>query len=55
MPSGLYEINGVLVALSICEDLWVDDEPNCSVIPDGAEVGISLNSSPYDYKKQKNR
>ena len=55
VSSDLYEINGVLVALSICEDLWVDDEPNSSVIPVGAELGVSLNSSPYDYKKQKNR
>ena len=53
--SDLYEVNGVLLSLSICEDLWVDGELNFSVIPDGAELGISLNSSPYDYRKQKNR
>lgn len=44
-------INGVRVALSICEDLW-HPEPMAKARAAGADVLISLNASPFHAGKQ---
>jgi NAD+ synthase (glutamine-hydrolysing) len=47
-------IQGVPVALSICEDIWVDG-PAASAAEAGAELLINLNASPYHRGKQAER
>ena len=43
---GLFEINGVKAAISICEDIWVP-EPIQNAAAAGAEIMFNINASPY--------
>jgi NAD+ synthase (glutamine-hydrolysing) len=44
-------LHGVDVALTICEDLWVDDGP-CAVAGEaGVDLVVSPNASPYERNK----
>ncbi|MFZ4515597.1 MAG: NAD+ synthase [Acidimicrobiia bacterium] len=43
----LFEINGVSVALSICEDAWSARGPIPQQAQRGADVIVSVNASPY--------
>jgi NAD+ synthase (glutamine-hydrolysing) len=46
-PSQLFEIAGVKVGVSICEDAWSDNGPFHEQAALGAEVLVNLNASPY--------
>jgi len=46
-PLQLYEIAGVKVGLSICEDVWSPDGPLAEHAAGGAEVVLNLNASPW--------
>jgi NAD+ synthase (glutamine-hydrolysing) len=46
-PLRLYEIAGVKVGLSICEDVWSPDGPLADHAAGGAEVVLNLNASPW--------
>jgi NAD+ synthase (glutamine-hydrolysing) len=46
-PLQLYEIAGVKVGLSICEDVWSPDGPLADHAAGGAEVVLNLNASPW--------
>lgn len=48
---GLYDIAGVAVGVSICEDAWVPDGPMSKMAAAGAEVIFNLNASPYHVGK----
>lgn len=48
------DINGVRVALSICEDVW-HAEPAAQAKAAGADLLISLNASPFHTNKQSER
>lgn len=54
-PAPAIEIGGVLVGISICEDLWEDlsVESNTirQIISSGAEVIVNINASPYNIGK----
>jgi NAD+ synthase (glutamine-hydrolysing) len=41
-----YEIAGVRVAVSICEDIWAP-EPVLAMVAHGAELVVNINASPY--------
>jgi len=43
----LYEIAGVRVALTICEDVWSPTGPMATQAAGGAELILNLNASPY--------
>ncbi|NQV05947.1 NAD+ synthase [bacterium] len=43
----LWEINGVIVGVSVCEDIWVSDGPPSEQAAAGADVLVNINGSPY--------
>ncbi|GAC1382961.1 MAG: NAD+ synthase [Acidimicrobiales bacterium] len=46
-PYRLYEIGGVRVALTVCEDVWSPAGPMAQQAAGGAELIVNLNASPY--------
>jgi NAD+ synthase (glutamine-hydrolysing) len=46
-PLVLYEIAGVRMGLSICEDAWSPDGPIADHADGGAELVLNLNASPF--------
>ena len=51
----IFQIAGVTVGISICEDLWFDDGPVDKQIAAGAGLVVSLNASPYQQGKYASR
>ncbi len=43
----LFVVNGVRVALSVCEDAWSPTGPILSQAAGGAEIVVNINASPY--------
>jgi len=43
----LWSINGVTVAITICEDLWIDGGPVNQAGDAGAQFILNMNASPY--------
>ncbi len=52
--AGLFELRGLPVALSICEDIW-HPEPMAQAKLAGAQLMLNLNASPYHQGKQTER
>ena len=46
-PLELYDIGGVKVGISVCEDVWSPDGPLAVQADGGAELAININASPY--------
>jgi NAD+ synthase (glutamine-hydrolysing) len=46
-PMTLFEVAGVRVGVSICEDAWSPDGPIADQAAGGAELMVNLNASPY--------
>lgn len=51
----LYEIAGVRVGLSICEDIWYADGPVAQLAVGGAQINVNINGSPYHRGKIRER
>ena len=51
----LYEIAGIKVGVTICEDIWSPDGPYVSQVDGGAELLLNINGSPYRHGKQQIR
>jgi NAD+ synthase (glutamine-hydrolysing) len=51
----LWEINGVAVGVSICEDIWVADGPPSLQAAAGADILLNINGSPYHRGKGSER
>lgn len=51
---GLFELAGVPVAVTVCEDLW-NDGPVETASRAGARLILNLNASPYHSRKQQQR
>ena len=51
----LLRVAGVNVAVSVCEDVWVDDGPVAAAVRSGAAVVVNLNASPFHVGKQQVR
>lgn len=51
----LYEIAGAHVAVSICEDLWVDEGPTADAAASGAQILLNINASPFFQNKPEAR
>jgi NAD+ synthase (glutamine-hydrolysing) len=47
----LYDVAGVAVSLSICEDVWVADGPVARQRAAGSQVCVNINGSPFDRAK----
>jgi NAD+ synthase (glutamine-hydrolysing) len=46
-PLRLYEVAGVRIGVSICEDVWSPTGPVSAQAAGGAELVVNLNASPY--------
>ncbi len=46
-PTLLWEVNGAIVGVSVCEDLWVPDGPPAKQAEAGADILVNINGSPY--------
>ena len=46
-PLRLYEVAGVRVGISICEDSWIPGGPVNQLAAGGAEVIVNINGSPF--------
>jgi NAD+ synthase (glutamine-hydrolysing) len=51
----LYEIGGVKVGISICEDIWSPFGPLATQAAGGAQVSVNINGSPYHWEKDAGR
>src|SRR3990172_4359209 len=54
-PGALWEINGVVVGVSVCEDIWVADGPPAAQAAAGADILLNINGSPYHRGKSAER
>ena len=54
-PSGLLEIGGMTVGISICEDIWHDDGPVARQAAAAARVVLNINGSPFHDGKHAER
>ncbi len=54
-PLELYEIGGIKVGVSICEDIWSPYGPLATQAAGGAELNININGSPYHWEKDATR
>ena len=54
-PLELYEIGGIKVGVSVCEDIWSPSGPLATQAAGGAELNININSSPYHWEKDTGR
>jgi len=46
-----FELNGVQIGMSICEDIWEPGPPVTTVALAGAQVIVNLSASPYHFGK----
>lgn len=51
----LYRIGGVVAAVSVCEDVWVQGGPTEQAARDGAAIVLNLNASPFRVGRQAER
>jgi NAD+ synthase (glutamine-hydrolysing) len=51
----LYEIAGVIVSVTVCEDVWVDGGPVLAAARGGAAIAVNINASPFHIGKQQVR
>jgi NAD+ synthase (glutamine-hydrolysing) len=54
-PLELYEIGGVKVGVSICEDIWSPFGPLAIQAAGGAQLSVNINGSPYHWEKDAGR
>jgi NAD+ synthase (glutamine-hydrolysing) len=54
-PHTLYEVAGVLVGISICEDAWFPAGPVADQAALGAQLVVNLNASPYSRGRRAER
>jgi len=44
----IFELNGIKIGVSICEDLWIPDSViDAQALNGGIEIGINISASPY--------
>ena len=54
-PLELFEIGGVKIGVSICEDIWSPFGPLTEQAAGGAELSVNINGSPYHWEKDTGR
>ena len=51
VPASLWDIGGILVGVSVCEDIWTSDGPPFEQAAAGAAILLNINGSPYHIGK----
>lgn len=51
----VFELHGARVALTVCEDLWVEGGPLAACNEAGVDLVVTLNGSPYERNKDDTR
>ena len=54
-PGAVWDIGGVTVGVSICEDIWVSGGPPSLQVEAGAQVLLNVNGSPFQMSKDSQR
>ena len=54
-PARTWDLGGVVVGVSICEDMWLPDGPPQQQAEAGAQVLLNINASPFHYGKAEER
>jgi NAD+ synthase (glutamine-hydrolysing) len=54
-PAALWDINGAVAGVSICEDIWVTEGPPARQAEAGADILLNINGSPYHRNKDAER
>ena len=54
-PDAVWDIGGVTVGVSICEDIWTPDGPPFQQARAGAQVLLNVNGSPFQISKEAQR
>lgn len=52
---GVFDLDGVTVAMSVCEDIWWPDGPVARQAAAGARINFNVNGSPFHDGKHQNR
>ncbi|MXY75948.1 MAG: NAD+ synthase [Acidimicrobiia bacterium] len=55
VPGAVWNVGGVAVGVSICEDIWVPDGPPSAQVAAGAQVLLNINGSPFHVSKDAER
>ena len=54
-PGTVWNIGGMAVGVSICEDIWVADGPPSAQVAAGARLLLNINGSPFQVSKDEER
>ncbi|MDH3262110.1 MAG: NAD+ synthase [Acidimicrobiia bacterium] len=54
-PARIWDVGGVPVGVSICEDIWIPDGPPTHQAAAGARILLNINASPYHTDKAEER
>ncbi len=54
-PGAVWNIGGVVVGVSICEDIWLPDGPPSRQVAKGARILLNVNGSPFQRSKENRR
>jgi NAD+ synthase (glutamine-hydrolysing) len=54
-PARVWELGGITVGVSICEDIWLPDGPPREQAAAGAQVLLNINASPFHRGKARER
>jgi NAD+ synthase (glutamine-hydrolysing) len=54
-PARIWDVGGVPVGVSICEDIWIPDGPPTHQARAGARILLNINASPYHTDKAEER
>ncbi len=54
-PARIWDVGGVPVGVSVCEDIWIPDGPPTHQAAAGARVLLNINASPYHTNKAEER
>ena len=55
VASGLFTLDGVMVGVTICEDIWYADGPVAAQAASGTRIMLNLNASPFHEGKNVQR
>ena len=50
-PARIWDLVGLQLGVSVCEDIWVSDGPPAQQAAAGADVLLNINASPFNYGK----
>jgi NAD+ synthase (glutamine-hydrolysing) len=54
-PNKIWDLGGLRVGVSVCEDIWVPDGPPAEQAGAGAQILLNINASPFHRGKAKQR